>query len=130
MLKVHWFLQVRARIQNFNFFLSFSNCLPSTIRQKMDVKDSRNIMIFLILPGYLKLLPLFLMVVPGMVARALFPDTVGCATEETCMNFCDSKVFSKLTVYFFKLKLMPAFNHTNVKCTSRTIFWLSSNLVL
>ena len=44
------------------------------------------------LSGYLKLLPLFLMVVPGMVARALFPDTIGCATEETCMAFCNSKV--------------------------------------
>ena len=69
-------------------------------------------MIFSILPGYLKLLPLFLMVVPGMVARALFPDTVGCATEETCMNFCDSKVFSLKNVpylihYFIMKKMLP-----------------------
>ncbi|KAL5256229.1 hypothetical protein ACHWQZ_G011448 [Mnemiopsis leidyi] len=62
----------------------------------------------LVLAGYLKLLPLFLMVVPGMVARALFPDTVGCATEETCMNFCDSKAgCSNLAYPELVMTLMP-----------------------
>ena len=38
------------------------------------------------------------MVVPGMVARALFPDTIGCATEEACMNFCQSKVSKYISI--------------------------------
>ena len=38
------------------------------------------------------------MVVPGMIARALYPDTIGCATEETCMAFCNSKVATLLIV--------------------------------
>ena len=37
-----------------------------------------------ILAGYLKLLPLFIMVLPGMAARVLFPDEVGCADPQLC----------------------------------------------
>jgi hypothetical protein len=60
--------------------------------------------------GYLKLLPLFLMVVPGMVARALFPDTVGCATEEMCMKVCNSKVIQSREI-FCKSGNMPDISH-------------------
>ncbi|XP_071156466.1 sodium/glucose cotransporter 4-like isoform X1 [Mytilus edulis] len=41
--------------------------------------------------GYLKILPLFLLIFPGMIARILYPDTVGCATPETCMEVCGSR---------------------------------------
>jgi hypothetical protein len=32
-----------------------------------------------------------MMVLPGMISRALFKDTVGCADPETCMKVCGSK---------------------------------------
>ena len=35
-----------------------------------------------ILAGYLKLLPLFIMIFPGMAARVLFTDEVACADPE------------------------------------------------
>ena len=35
-----------------------------------------------ILAGYLKLLPLFIMIFPGMAARVLFPDEVACADPD------------------------------------------------
>ena len=41
-----------------------------------------------ILASYLKLTPLLIMVLPGMISRALYPDEVGCATEETCREVC------------------------------------------
>lgn len=41
--------------------------------------------------GYLKILPLFMIVIPGMISRALFKDTVGCSDPQTCMEVCDSK---------------------------------------
>jgi len=44
-----------------------------------------------VLAGYLKLLPLWIMVFPGMAARVLFPDEVGCATPEDCMRVCNSR---------------------------------------
>ncbi len=37
-----------------------------------------------IFAGYLKLLPLFIMVLPGMAARVLYPDEVGCADPVLC----------------------------------------------
>lgn len=43
-----------------------------------------------VLASFLKLLPLWLIVFPGMVARILFPDTVACADPEECMKICGS----------------------------------------
>ncbi|XP_054252580.1 sodium/glucose cotransporter 2-like [Indicator indicator] len=38
--------------------------------------------------GYLKVLPMFLMVLPGMAARVLFPEVVGCADAQRCRRAC------------------------------------------
>ena len=45
-----------------------------------------------ILACYLKLLPLWIMVFPGMAARVLFPNSVGCATPEDCYRICKSRL--------------------------------------
>ncbi|XP_074023712.1 sodium/glucose cotransporter 2-like [Numenius arquata] len=41
--------------------------------------------------GYLKVLPMFLMVLPGMAARVLFPEVVGCADPQGCRRACGSE---------------------------------------
>ncbi|CAK6445037.1 unnamed protein product [Pipistrellus nathusii] len=41
-----------------------------------------------LMAAYLKVLPLFLMVFPGMVSRVLFPDQVACADPEICQKVC------------------------------------------
>ncbi|XP_076997615.1 sodium/myo-inositol cotransporter 2 isoform X1 [Tamandua tetradactyla] len=43
-----------------------------------------------LMAAYLKVLPLFLMVFPGMVSRVLFPDQVACADPETCKKVCSN----------------------------------------
>ncbi|XP_030007402.1 sodium/glucose cotransporter 2 [Sphaeramia orbicularis] len=45
-----------------------------------------------ILCGYLKLLPMFLMVFPGMISRVLYPDEVGCVVPEVCKKVCGTEV--------------------------------------
>uniref|UniRef100_A0A8D3D8J4 Sodium/glucose cotransporter 2 n=1 Tax=Scophthalmus maximus TaxID=52904 RepID=A0A8D3D8J4_SCOMX len=45
-----------------------------------------------IMCGYLKLLPMFLMVFPGMISRVLFPDEVGCVVPEVCKMVCGTEV--------------------------------------
>ncbi len=40
--------------------------------------------------GYLKILPFFMMVIPGMISRALYPATVGCSDPTVCMEVCGS----------------------------------------
>ncbi|THD19989.1 Sodium/glucose cotransporter [Fasciola hepatica] len=41
-----------------------------------------------LLAGVLKLLPLWLLVFPGMIARILFVDEVGCADPDVCRQVC------------------------------------------
>ncbi|XP_064104954.1 sodium/myo-inositol cotransporter 2-like isoform X2 [Macrobrachium nipponense] len=43
-----------------------------------------------ILAAYLKFLPLWVMVFPGMAARILFTDRVACADPEQCLAICGS----------------------------------------
>ncbi|KAM6165613.1 sodium/myo-inositol cotransporter 2 isoform 3-T3 [Erethizon dorsatum] len=43
-----------------------------------------------LMAAYLKILPLFLMVFPGMVSRVLFPDQVACAHPEICQKVCSN----------------------------------------
>ncbi|KAM9318631.1 sodium/glucose cotransporter 2 [Pholidichthys leucotaenia] len=45
-----------------------------------------------IMCGYLKLLPMFLMVFPGMISRVLYPDEVGCVVPEICEKVCGTEV--------------------------------------
>uniref|UniRef100_A0A8C8DVX2 Sodium/glucose cotransporter 1 n=1 Tax=Oryzias sinensis TaxID=183150 RepID=A0A8C8DVX2_9TELE len=45
-----------------------------------------------VLCGYLKLLPMFLMVFPGMISRILYPDVVACVDPEECQSYCGSSV--------------------------------------
>lgn len=44
-----------------------------------------------LLAGYLKFLPLFLMVMPGMVSRVLWPDEVGCVDPLICERICGNR---------------------------------------
>ncbi|XP_071537324.1 sodium/glucose cotransporter 4-like [Panulirus ornatus] len=52
-----------------------------------------------IFAGYVKLLPLFIMVIPGMVSRVLFPNEVGCVVPEECYKFCGSRTSCSNSAY-------------------------------
>uniref|UniRef100_A0A8V5FVD4 Sodium/myo-inositol cotransporter 2 n=1 Tax=Melopsittacus undulatus TaxID=13146 RepID=A0A8V5FVD4_MELUD len=41
-----------------------------------------------LMTSYLKILPLFMMVMPGMISRVLFPDLVACADADICRKVC------------------------------------------
>ncbi|XP_038078087.1 sodium/glucose cotransporter 4-like [Patiria miniata] len=61
-----------------------------------------------ILGGYLKLLPLFMIVIPGMIARVLFTDDVACASAESCKAVCGSEVgCSNIAYPRLVLELLP-----------------------
>ena len=58
--------------------------------------------------GYLKLLPLFMMVMPGMVSRVLYADVIACATPEACIKACDNAAgCSNLAYPMLIMNLMP-----------------------
>lgn len=43
-----------------------------------------------IMAGFLKILPMFIIVIPGMIARILFADDLVCISPEHCMEVCGS----------------------------------------
>ncbi|KAK7095161.1 hypothetical protein V1264_006606 [Littorina saxatilis] len=62
-----------------------------------------------VLCGYLKLLPFFLLVLPGMIARILFTETVGCSDPDVCMEVCGSRTgCSNIAYPTMVINLLPA----------------------
>uniref|UniRef100_A0A672YUU9 Solute carrier family 5 member 9 n=1 Tax=Sphaeramia orbicularis TaxID=375764 RepID=A0A672YUU9_9TELE len=61
-----------------------------------------------VLGGYLKLLPMFFIVMPGMISRALFPDEVGCVDPSVCLEVCGASVgCSNIAYPKLVMELMP-----------------------
>uniref|UniRef100_A0A8D3DRK6 Sodium/glucose cotransporter 4 n=1 Tax=Scophthalmus maximus TaxID=52904 RepID=A0A8D3DRK6_SCOMX len=61
-----------------------------------------------VLGGYLKLLPMFFIVMPGMISRALFPDEVGCVDPEVCQSVCGASIgCSNIAYPKLVVELMP-----------------------
>ncbi|XP_072040859.1 sodium/glucose cotransporter 4-like isoform X2 [Amphiura filiformis] len=61
-----------------------------------------------ILAGYFKILPMFLMIYPGMISRALWPDLVACQDPEICDRVCNNpNGCSDIAYPRMVLKLMP-----------------------
>ncbi|XP_071819230.1 sodium/glucose cotransporter 4-like isoform X2 [Apostichopus japonicus] len=62
-----------------------------------------------VLGGWLKMSPFFLIVLPGMVSRALFPDEVACVSAEACEAACDNPAgCSNIAYPKLILELMPS----------------------
>ncbi|XP_073400466.1 sodium/glucose cotransporter 4 isoform X2 [Dendrobates tinctorius] len=61
-----------------------------------------------IVGGYLKILPTFFVVLPGMISRALYPDEIGCVDPTECHNFCGINVSCSNVAYpMLVIRLMP-----------------------
>ncbi|KAL1771389.1 sodium glucose cotransporter 1-like [Sigmodon hispidus] len=59
--------------------------------------------------GYLKLLPVFLMVMPGMISRILFSDQVACVIPSECQKFCGRQTGCSALAYpMLVIGLMPS----------------------
>ncbi|KAM4827510.1 LOW QUALITY PROTEIN: solute carrier family 5 member 4-like [Thomomys bottae] len=72
-------------------------------------KDMSHVKAACILCGYLKLLPIFLMVMPGMISRILYTDMVACVVPSECVKYCGVDVGCTNYAYpTLVLELMPA----------------------
>uniref|UniRef100_A0A4W6C2W5 Sodium/glucose cotransporter 1 n=1 Tax=Lates calcarifer TaxID=8187 RepID=A0A4W6C2W5_LATCA len=68
-------------------------CTDQVIVQRcLSAKSLSHVKAGCILCGYLKLLPMFLMVFPGMISRILYPDVVACVDPEECQKYCEASV--------------------------------------
>ena len=45
-----------------------------------------------VMATFLKVLPMFIIVFPGMISRVLFTDDVACTDPDVCMEVCESKI--------------------------------------
>uniref|UniRef100_A0A672FLI0 Sodium/glucose cotransporter 4-like n=1 Tax=Salarias fasciatus TaxID=181472 RepID=A0A672FLI0_SALFA len=62
-----------------------------------------------VMGGYLKILPMFFIVMPGMISRALFPDEVACVDPAVCQDVCGVPVgCSNIAYPKLVTALMPA----------------------
>ncbi|KAK3587619.1 hypothetical protein CHS0354_032827 [Potamilus streckersoni] len=62
-----------------------------------------------IMAGYLKILPFFIMILPGMISRALFPDEIACVDKEECLRYCGNPVgCSNIAYPRLVMGLLPA----------------------
>ncbi|XP_004592072.2 solute carrier family 5 member 4 [Ochotona princeps] len=80
-----------------------------TVQRCLSGKDMSHVKAACIMCGYLKILPLFLMVMPGMISRILYPDNVACVIPSECEKQCGIDVGCTNYAYpTLVLELMPA----------------------
>ncbi|XP_061701068.1 sodium/myo-inositol cotransporter 2 isoform X2 [Syngnathoides biaculeatus] len=62
-----------------------------------------------LLAAYLKILPFFAVMLPGMISRILYTDEVACADPDLCKQICDNPVGCTDTAYAkLVMELLPA----------------------
>ncbi|KAG7223942.1 hypothetical protein INR49_015198 [Caranx melampygus] len=68
-------------------------CTDQVIVQRcLSAKSLSHVKAGCILCGYLKLLPMFLMVFPGMISRILYANEVACVDPTECEKYCGTSV--------------------------------------
>ncbi|CAB4059781.1 SLC5A9 [Lepeophtheirus salmonis] len=84
-------------------------CADQVIVQRtLSAKNISHAKAACLLAGYIKLLPLFLLVFPGMAARVLFKNEVGCSDPIVCKSICDEEGgCSNIAFIRLVLTLMP-----------------------
>ncbi|XP_077982748.1 sodium/myo-inositol cotransporter-like [Glandiceps talaboti] len=61
-----------------------------------------------LMAGFIKILPLFIMVMPGMISRILEPEAVACVDPDVCYSICQSRAGCTNIAYpRLVLRLMP-----------------------
>ncbi|XP_051891279.1 sodium/glucose cotransporter 2 isoform X1 [Pristis pectinata] len=68
-------------------------CSDQVIVQRcLAAKNLTHVKAGCVLCGYIKLLPMYLMVLPGMISRILYPDEIACVVPEECERICGTPV--------------------------------------
>ncbi|XP_019304909.2 sodium/glucose cotransporter 4 isoform X2 [Panthera pardus] len=65
---------------------------PVIVQRSLSAKNLSHAKGGSVLGGYLKILPMFFIVMPGMISRALYPDEVGCVDPDVCQSICGARV--------------------------------------
>nr|ACB21201.1 solute carrier family 5, member 1 (predicted) [Plecturocebus moloch] len=84
-------------------------CTDQVIVQRcLSAKNMSHVKAGCTLCGYLKLLPMFIMVMPGMISRILYTDKIACVISSECEKYCGTKVGCTNIAYpTLVVELMP-----------------------
>lgn len=84
-------------------------CTDQVIVQRcLSAKNMSHVKAGCTLCGYLKLLPMFLMVMTGMVSRILYTDKIACVVPSECQKYCGTSVGCTNIAYpTLVVELMP-----------------------
>ncbi|ELW49659.1 Sodium/glucose cotransporter 1 [Tupaia chinensis] len=69
------------------------------VQRCLAAKNTSHVKGSCILCGYLKLLPMFTIVMPGMISRIMSPDRVACVVPSECYKYCGSTVGCNPSAY-------------------------------
>ena len=85
-------------------------CTDQVIVQRtLAAKDLSNAKLGCVVAGFIKITPMFLIVMPGMIARILFTNEIACVDEENCKKYCDSQISCSNIAYpTLVLRILPA----------------------
>ncbi|NXT66050.1 SC5AA protein, partial [Chaetops frenatus] len=79
------------------------------VQRSLSAKNLNHAKAGSILASYLKMLPLFLIIMPGMISRVLYPDSVACVDPEECTRVCGAAVgCSNIAYPKLVVELMPS----------------------
>nr|KAF6274287.1 solute carrier family 5 member 10 [Myotis myotis] len=78
------------------------------VQRSLSARDLNHAKAGSILASYLKMLPMGLIIMPGMISRALFPDDVGCVMPSECLRACGAEIgCSNIAYPKLVMELMP-----------------------
>ena len=88
-----------------HYFVSYVQVI---VQRTLASKSLYNAKAGCVMAAFLKLLPFWVLVFPGMAARVLFPDQIACVDPEECMKACGSKTGCSNTAYItLVVELLP-----------------------
>ncbi|XP_072171000.1 sodium/glucose cotransporter 4-like [Diadema setosum] len=78
------------------------------VQRSLSAKNLTHTKAGAILAAYLKVLPMILMIYPGMISRALYPNEVACQNATACQDICENpNGCSNIAYPLLVLRLMP-----------------------
>ncbi|NWY02957.1 SC5AA protein, partial [Nothoprocta ornata] len=98
--------------------MTFGLCVMATwywctdqviVQRSLSAKSLNHAKAGSILASYLKMLPLFIIIMPGMISRVLYPDAVACVDPQECERVCGAAVgCSNIAYPKLVVELMPS----------------------
>ncbi|XP_048350776.1 sodium/glucose cotransporter 5 [Sphaerodactylus townsendi] len=79
------------------------------VQRSLSARDLNHAKAGSVLASYLKMLPMIVIIIPGMISRILYPDAVGCVAPDECTRVCGAAVgCSNIAYPTLVIKLMPS----------------------